>query len=215
MQVSLSTYVNFKRKLKTSEESEYQSILSRGKELVSGSCDGRTILIAHSASMPQDKVYNTGAGFIGSKKGMEFIKFAKKYWGINEIQLLPTGQYHLKKDRCPIFSGSSMDFGNHMINIENFLKSDELKKIAESNQENNKINYKNIITTDSAQENALKNLYKNAPQELKIEFSDFKKNLPKRLETKSIYHALTNIYGNSDTNKWSEIDRNLYNKNII
>ncbi len=129
MQIKIYPYLNFKRKLKASEEAEYSDILKRGKDLVSNSTNGKMILITHSASMPQTEELNTGVGYLGSKKSMEFFDFAKKYWGITDIQLLPTGHFFTKDGNCPIYSGSSMNFGSHMINLENYLKKEEIKKI--------------------------------------------------------------------------------------
>ena len=58
----------------------------------------------------------------GLKNDQKFFEFAKLYWGINEIQLLPTGQYHTHKGEVPIYSGTTMDLGNHMINPEEWIK---------------------------------------------------------------------------------------------
>ncbi len=214
MQIKINPYLNFKRRLKASEEAEYRDTLSRGKNLISNSTNGKFILIMHSASMPQTSSLNTGVGYLGNKKSIDFCYFAKKYWGITDIQLLPTGQFFIIDGNCPIYSGSSMDLGNHMINIERYLSKEDIRKIAKNVNSNSKIIYDNVIKPDSLQESALKKLHKSMPNKLKEQFEEYKIKNGKRLEAKSVYEALKEIYGNKDI-YWSDLDKNLYNKTIV
>ena len=214
MQIKIYPYLNFKRKLKASEEAEYRDILKRGKNLVSNSTNGKMILITHSASMPQTSELNTGVGYLGSKKSMEFFDFAKKYWGITDIQLLPTGHFFTKDGNCPIYSGSSMNLGNHMINLEKYLSSNDIKNITNYNSSIQYVNYENVVRPNSAQENAIQNLYQSMPENLKERFFEYKKQNKKRLEPKSIYKALEEIYRTKDYD-WPQLDKNLYDEKFV
>lgn len=214
MQLKINPYLNFKRRLKASEEAEYRNILMQGKNLVSNSENGKTILIAHSPSMPQTPELNTGVGYLGTKKSMEFYDFAKKYWGITDIQLLPTGQFFTKDGNCPIYSGSSMNLGNHMINLEKYVNPANITKIVNSNNSSQYVNYENVVQPNSSQEKVLKNLYRNMPENLKEKFIEYKKQNEKRLESKSIYKALEEIYGSKDSD-WPQPDENLYDEKFV
>ena len=214
MQIKINPYLNFKRKLKASEEAEYSDILKRGKNLVSNSTNGKMILITHSASMPQSSDLNTGVGCLGSKRSMEFFDFAKKYWGITDIQLLPTGQFFTRDGNCPIYSGSSMNLGNHMINLEKYKNPAKITKIVNSNHSTQYVNYENVVQPDSVQEKVIKNLYRSMPDELRKHFCEYKKLNEKRLEAKSIYCALEEIHASKDTD-WPQLDKNLYNEKFV
>ena len=115
MKISAITSVNFGRRLKADEETGYTETLKQAKEACGNK--GKSVLIVPSSSLPQSKELNTGVGNLASKDGLEFFDFAKKYWGRNGVQILPIGQYHSHRGEYPIYSGTSMDLGNHVIDI--------------------------------------------------------------------------------------------------
>ena len=135
MKVCIQKSPTFQRRLKSSEEAEYSDVLKRGKGKVNGtSGEGRSILIIPAPSLPQSAENSTGVGNLASSESEKFFNFAKKYWGINEVQILPIGQSFAHKGRYVLYSGSSMDLGNHVINLEDFLNKDEFKQVVDTNK---------------------------------------------------------------------------------
>ena len=210
----------FKRRLKPSEETEYAEVLKNAKSIACHNKTGkdeRVLLILPASSMPQKSENNTGIGNLASEEGQKFIDFAKKYWGINEIQLLPMGQFHKSTNdgSFPIYSGTSMNLGNHVINLKDFLSEENFKKVVKNNNINDKVNFNNIIEPDTISEKLLKELMNNLPSDLKAEFNNYKKNCTETFERKCLYRAFREIYNNPDYKKWNEIDRSLFNENIV
>ena len=142
MDIRINHSVNFGRLLKPSEEADYKRTLEQAREKAGNR--GKTILILPSSSLPQKDINNTGVGNLGNKEGLEFLDFAKKYWGVNEIQILPAGQYHSHHGNYPPYSGTSMDLGNHMINIKAHLPENDFKELISSNNVKGKINFSNV-----------------------------------------------------------------------
>lgn len=204
MEIKINKAVNFKRRLKKSEEAEYCAVLKEAKEKAGNK--GKSILILPTTALPQNSSNNTGIGNLASEEGQAFFDFAKKYWGINEIQLLPTGQFHGSKYRP--YSGTSMDFGNHMINIKKHATKEEFDELVKNNNVNDRVNYSNIVDKNSKQEEILKKIYERNLNN--TGFNEFKTKNAERLEPKALYSALSDVYGNSNYNKWNGEDRNLY-----
>ena len=204
MEIRINNSVNFGRLLKPSEEADYASVLERAKAKAGNR--GKTILIVPSSSLPQADINNTGVGNLASNEG--FFDFVKKYWGINEIQLLPTGQYHEHHGHYPMYSGTSMDLGNHMIDIKSHVPDEEFRKIVNANKIKDKVNFSNVVDINSVQEKALRKLYKSMPDI--DEFNKFKLENLSRLEAKGLFRALRTIYGSANYHKWDDIDINLF-----
>ena len=226
MKISKLYCISFKRRLKDSEKAEYSDVLEKAKKKAAkGDC--RTILIIPPQSLPQAIQNNTGVGNIASEEGQKFFEFAKQYWGINEVQLLPTGHYYGKQGRYFPYSGSSIDFGNHIINLKDFLSAEEFKKVVDRNIQLMRsfaiaqddaihfVNYSNVIELDSISEDALLYLYKNIKPELKREFEAYKAENNEMLEKKSLYRALREVHKSHDYHKWGNLDSNLFNEDII
>lgn len=205
---------NFMRKLKPSEEAEYSDVLKLGKQLVSQEKEGKSILIIPSPSLPQSVSNSTGIGNLSGEETREFVNFAKKYWGINELQMLPTGQFFTKDGHVPVYTGSSMDFGNHIINLKKYLPDDEYIAVVQANSATN-VNYENIILRESVAERALRKLHRNMPYSLKAEFESYKNHAPEIIDRKSLYRALEEINGTYRYQLWNEVDSNLFNPDIV
>ena len=125
MRISLNKQISFQRRLRANEEAELTSTLSRGKEKLGNT--GHSMLILPSASLPQN--INTGMGNLLDREGKNFLDFAKQYWGINYVQLLPEGRYKIDNgSHCLPYSGSALDLGTHLINVE-LLTTEEFGKI--------------------------------------------------------------------------------------
>ena len=192
MKICAQNNITFQRRLKPSEEAEYSHVLNSAKS------KGKSVLIVPATSLPNQ----TGVGNLGSKESLEFFDFAKKYWGVNEIQILPMGQYHFHNNEVPVYSGTSMDLGNHVINLEYYTNEKPNTKI------HNKVDFKNVIEENSSQEKILKKLYED--KKFKPEFEQFKAENSARLESKAIYRALRELNGTHDYKQWNDIDKNLY-----
>ena len=213
MQIRFETSPNFGRRLNSSEEAEYKEILKKGKEKASGSQNGKSILIVPSTSLPNSLSESTGVGLLNQSG--EFFDFAKKYWGINEVQILPSGQYHAHKWQYPFYSGTTMDLGNHLIDVKSLVSKEDFQKIVDANKTKDKVNFSNVVDLGSTQEEVLKNLHKNITPELKSEFEKYKLENNAHLEPKGLYRALREIYGEHNYNHWNELDRNLFNEDLV
>ena len=214
MKVNFQPAINFQRKLKLSEEKEYSEVLALAKEKAAHGC-GKSILIVPTSSLPQNAANNTGVGNLGDKEAQNFFDFAKKYWGINEIQLLPTGQYHSHNGCYPMYSGTSMNLGNHIINLKDYLSETDFNKIVSANSISDRVNFSNVVLTDSVSERVLKSLFKDMKPDLRSGFENYKKECEQLLERKSLFVALSELYNDSDYRSWQYIDKNLFDENRV
>ena len=192
MKICALNNINFQRRLKPSEEAEYRSVLNEAQ------IKGKKILIVPATSLPS----KTGVGNLSSKESLEFFDFAQKYWGINEIQILPMGQYHIHNNEVPMYSGTSMDLGNHVINLEYYTTEKPISKITD------RVDFRNVITNNSPQEKILQKLYQG--KKFQKEFEEFKLSNQARLEPKALYRALVDLNGSYDYKNWNEIDKKLF-----
>lgn len=231
MKVEVLKSINFKRRLRPSEEKEYSEILQKGKKAVGNT--GMSTLIVPSSSLPQKETLNTGVGSLLSDSSEEFFKFAKQYWGIDSIQLLPEGNFKYIDGMALPYSGSCLDFGNQMINLEALTKDEfgkiltdtDLKSVVDANSsamKNVRANYENVITISSPTENVLKKGFKellkadtDKKKEILKQFETFEMQNAERLEPKSLFYALTNEYNNPDTRSWKSLDHNLFDEYVI
>ncbi len=206
MELKINNTINFQRRLKPKEEGEYSAVLKEAKEKIGNK--GKSILIVPTSSLPQEKQNNTGIGTLNQKESEKFFDFAKKYWGINEIQIQPVGQYHCWQGQYPIYSGTSMDLGNHMIDIKSHCTQEEFAELVKANNDCKTINYTNIVDKYSKQEEILRKIY--SREKSNPEFINFKTENSKMLEPKALYRALTEINHTHNYKQWNDIDKNLY-----
>ncbi len=215
MRINYNTSVSFQRRLRKNEEADYFNVLKEARETASGQKNGKNILILPASSLPQSSQNNTGVGNLNSDESQRFFDFTKKYWGINEIQLLPIGQCHKNHEQYPLYSGSSMDFGNYIIDAKEILSNEDFKKLVNTNNISDRVNFSNVVDSKSEQEKLLKNIYNELPLNMQLEFEYFKRQNANRLEAKSIFYALTDLYGTHNTKNWAELDANLYDETIV
>lgn len=206
MDLKINSSINFQRRLKPKEEGEYSAVLKEAKEKVGNK--GKSILIVPTSSLPQEKQNNTGVGTLNTQESEKFFDFAKKYWGINEVQIQPVGQYHGWNGKYPIYSGTSMDLGNHMIDIKSHCTKEEFEELVKANNDCRTVNYPNIVEKYSKQEEILRKVY--AREKLNSEFAKFKAENSKMLEPKALYRALAEINHTHNYKFWNETDKNLY-----
>lgn len=229
MRISLNTSLSFKRQLRPSEEAEFSNVLKLGKEKLGNT--GHSMLIVPSASLPQ--CINTGVGNMLDEEGKRFFDFAKQYWGVNYIQLLPEGRYKGINSSYLPYSGSALDLGSHLINIELLSKKDfgeiltekDINKVVQANncvRKDFRINFDNVLPTYSENEKALKKAYKelikadtNSKRELIKNIELYAESNREWLEPKLIFEALSTKYKSADTRNWNEFDRNFYNIDVV
>ena len=211
MKIQELSSVHFCRRLKRKEEAGYINVLNQGRDkCIEGNPQGKkTILIVPATSLPN----KTGAGNLNTPESLEFFDFAKKYWGINEIQILPVGQYPVYQGIYPFYSGTSMDLGSQIINIQAYINKKDFNEIIENNKIKDRVNFANIIGENSAQEKILKNLYKSGMYQK--EFEVFKNQNQQRLEPKALYKALSKINRTYNYKNWNKVDKNLFNREIV
>ncbi len=206
MKICAINNITFQRKLKNNEISDYQNTLQQAKYKVGNR--GKSLLIVPSTSLPN----KTGVGNLGTKESLDFFEFAKTYWGINEIQLLPIGQYHNHNGEYPIYSGTSMDLGEQNIDIKKYANPEDYSKLI-IDRNNSNVRFENVIGKDSPQEKLLHKIFEEG--KYKKEFELFKKENESRLEAKALYRMLREINNSHDYKTWNNLDKNLFNSDIV
>ena len=206
MKICANNNITFQRRLKNNEIPDYQSTLIQAKNKAGNR--GKSLLIVPSTSLPNE----TGVGSLGTEESAKFFDFAKTYWGINEIQLLPTGQYHCHNGEYPIYSGTSMDLGEQNIDIKKYTSPEDYSKLI-ANNKNSNIRFENVIGKDSPQEKILYKIYEEG--KFKDAFEAYKKENESKLEAKALYRALRDINNTNDYTQWINIDKNLFNSDIV
>lgn len=199
----------FKRRLTPREEREYSAVLADAKNVCGNK--GKSILIVPSTSLPNE----TGVGNLGTQKSEEFFDFAKKYWGINEIQLLPCGQFHSNGGEYPMYSGTSMDLGTQMIDIKSYATKEEYQSILDANKVKDRVNFPNIVDIDSPQEKVLKQIFTRMNPSQKEKFEKFKTKNADWLEGKALFTVLRDEYKTARYKCWDRIDANLFDTSIV
>ena len=226
MKVNLYSTVSFQRRLKPSEEAEYRNVLKEAKEKVGNI--GHSVLVMPSSSLPNGLNHNTGCGNMLNNESKEFFDFAKLYWDINYVQLLPEGQFARRNNGYKPYSGSSLDLGDQLINLDllttkeygNLLEKKDIENIVKQNLRSDKdihINYDNTLSKSSPTNKALKKAFEELIKEDTPEKKDILKEIEKYstenaewLSRKSLYQALSLKNGISDSRLWNGIEGNLY-----
>lgn len=217
--------LNFQRKLKSNEEADFYATLNKSKEKLGNI--GRTSLIIPSKSLPQE--YNTGMGNFLDKEGIKFIDFAKQYWGINAVQVLPEGHYANRGGEIFLpYSGSSFALGEHLINLEALTKDEYGKLLTEGELKNilskteDRVDFENVLLKDSPVDKALRKAYNELlksdtkeKKELLEKVSQYAKENKEWLEPKAIFQFLSEKYNSIDYYSWNDFDKNFYNEDVI
>lgn len=229
MKIAYISSQSFQRRLKSSEEADYTKTLNEAK-LKAGNT-GQSVLIVPSPSLPQKKALNTGAGNLLNNESREFIDFAKLYWGINYIQLLPEGRHSdsFYKGTFMPYSGTSFDLGIQNINMElltkeeygSLLSRNDFMEIVNANTNKDKdtmANLENVMRKGSKTELALRKAFNelckansDKKKEMLKDIENYKSENKEWLEPKGLYRAFARKNGNLDYHNWCEQDRELYN----
>lgn len=231
MKVLSKSIISFQRRLKPSEEADFSNTLRQAKQTVGNT--GHSVLIMPSSSLPHGLNNNTGCGNMLNKESREFFDFAKQYWGINYVQLLPEGVYTKRGGGYKPYSGSALDLGVQLINLDllttdeygKLISKSDIENIVKANSKSDRdlhINIENTLSYDSTTEEALEKafdeLVKNdTPNKQKMlqDMEQFKLENSEWLERKSIFNSLVKKNGTDDYTKWNDIERNLFNSDIV
>ena len=97
-----------------------------------------------------------------------------------------------------------------------------MNRLIQDNINFDKVVYENVLNKDSDAENILKDAYKNllkadtdSKKSMLKEIEAFESENKSWLEPKSIFKSLEEKYNTSNIEKWSKVDKNLYNTDIV
>lgn len=219
--------LSFKRQLTKAEEMEMQKITTQAKQVLGNT--GNSVLIVHDACLPQTVSRNVGVANILGEDSSSFFDFAKTYWGVNTVQMLPQGEF-MKKGRDGMtcaYAYSALGLNDSLISAEaltqpkwkSILLPKEFDEIVASNNRFDKatmVNYDNINDKNSVFQKNLRKAFsrfmaldKNEP--LKQEFEQFKTENADWLKPKGLYAILKKQNGGKDYYNWdSELDKTLF-----
>ena len=219
--------IAFKRQLTKAETSEFQKVTAEAKQVLGNT--GNSVLILSDACLPQDAKKNIGVANLLDKNSQEFFDFAKTYWGINTVQVLPQGEC-LRVGRSGLvcsYAYSALGLNDGLISAEaltqpkwkGLLKPSEFEEIVVANDKFDKdsmVNFDNVNSENSVFQKTLRKAFnrfvvmdENEP--LKREFEVFKSENNDWLKPKSVYRLLKKQNGGKDFYKWdSDLDRELY-----
>lgn len=225
MRVNSLTKINFQRRLRPNEEADFSAVLKQGKEKIGNT--GHSMLIIPSASLPQQT--HTGVGNLLDNEALKFFDFAKQYFGINYVQLLPEGNFRHHNNIYLPYSGSALDLGPQLINFDllttkeygKLITKSDIKTVSNTN-EYKRISFENIIPRQSSGQSLLEKAFyelqkADTPEKKKLlqEIESYAQTNKEWLEPKSIYEALSAKYQNRDIKSWNDFDKNLYNTEVI
>ncbi len=225
-----SSNIAFRRRLTSAEEREMREVNARAKELLGNT--GNSVLVVHDACLPQAAARNIGVANILGTESDEFFDFAKTYFGVNTVEVLPQGEF-LRKHRSGLvcaYGYSALGLNDSLIDMQTLttpawrgiLKAQEFAQVVEANNLPNKdsvVNYENLNAPNSVFMKNLRNAFERFQQldghdDLRVEFEEYKKENDVWLEPKSVYNALKRQNGGREYDHCgSLLDRELYNPN--
>jgi hypothetical protein len=159
--VSQSSNISFKRQLTKAEEMDMQKITAQAKQVLGNT--GNSVLVVHDACLPQAAFRNVGVANILGEDSSNFFDFAKTYWGVNTVQMLPQGEF-MKKGRSGMtcaYGYSALGLNDSLISVEaltqprwkKILLPQEFEEIVVSNNKFDKatmVNFDNVNGVNSA-----------------------------------------------------------------
>lgn len=220
--------IAFKRRLSNDEERELRSISVQAKEVLGNT--GNSVLIVHDACLPQAPVRNTGVANILGYDSDEFFEFAKTYFGINTIEVLPQGEagrVHKNGLVCA-YGNSALGLNDSLINPEvltgskwrHIMMHEEFEQIVAANDavdkattvQYEKINGENSVFRKTLRTSFGRFMALERDDELRVEFERFKRENADWLEPKAVYDIIKRQNDGLEFDNWnSTLDKNLYN----
>lgn len=218
--------IAFKRRLTSNEENELRSVSAQAKEILGNT--GNSVLIVHDTCLPQAAYRNTGVANILGKEADEFFEFAKTYFGVNTIEVLPQGEagrVHKSGLVCA-YGNSALGLNESLINPEtltgagwcNILRQEEFEAIVAANDA---VDKSTTVQYDKIKGPVFQKQLRNAFDRfmlldendgLRVEFETYKRENADWLEPKVVYDILKRENGGREFDRWySSLDKNLYN----
>lgn len=163
--------ISFGRMMTKDEQSEYKTVLAKGKKLAGQT--GHSIFIMPTQSLPQSPDFNTGIGHLTDETGQKFIRYMHSILGFNVREDLPAGQTEPYNNNLYInYRSTSLALGDQNINPQllttdeyaNLLTKEDVQKIVKANTRHDKdrfANFNNIIDENGGQNQALKKAFTN------------------------------------------------------
>ena len=105
-----------------------------------------------------------------------------------------------------------MDLGEQNIDIKKYANPEDYSKLIIDKKISN-VRFENVIGKDSPQEKLLHKIFEEG--KYKKEFELFKKENESRLEAKALYRMLREINNSHDYKTWNDLDKNLFNSDIV
>jgi 4-alpha-glucanotransferase len=216
--------IGFQAKPAEAEMKLYTKTVSQGLEVL----NKKIGMIIHNSSVPATPAQNTGIGSLLSETAEAlFVPFLRTH-GLSTIQQDPCSLRNGASPYSPLTTGKNI----YMIPLEklaskkydNLISDKTFKSIVEtSNKHSNEsvdfgqvtknydialreayINYR-IKSAKTEQSPVIKKLI--------AQFTNYKKENSKELESQAIYEILTKKYNTDLWRKWSPVDRDLYSTN--
>lgn len=226
--VAQSQNIAFKRHLTKDEEKELRQVSLEAKKVLGNT--GNSVLIVHDACLPQSPSRNTGVANILGQDSEDFFDFAKTYFGINTIEVLPQGEagrVHKSGLVCA-YGNSALGLNDSLINPEiltgsgwrNIMRPEEFEAIVAANDAADKaefVQYEKINGQNSVFQKQLRNSFDrfmaiDDNDGLRLEFEQFKRENADWLEPKAVYDIIKRQNGGQEFDRWSStLDKNLYN----
>lgn len=229
--VSTRQDISFKRRLTNDEENELRSVTAQAKEVLGNT--GNSVLIIHDTCLPQSPARNTGVANILGRESDEFFEFAKTYFGVNTIEVLPQGEagrVHRNGLVCA-YENSALGLNDSLINPEtltgakwrHILEQEEFDSIVAANDTVDKattVQYDKINGQGTEFQTQMRNAFDrfmllDENDELRRGFEKFKLENADWLEPKAVYDIIKRQNHGLDFECWSStLDKNLYNQSF-
>ncbi len=225
-----SSNIAFRRRLTSAEEREMREVNARAKELLGNT--GNSVLVVHDACLPQVAERNIGVANILGTDSDKFFDFAKTYFGVNTVEVLPQGEFLRKHRRGFVcaYGYSALGLNDSLIDMQTLttpswrgiLKTQEFEEIVGANDLPERAKFVNYENVNGANTVFMKNLRKaferfqglDRHDELRSEFEKYKKENDVWLEPKAVYGVLKRENRGRDYEQWgSLLDKELYNPN--
>ncbi len=218
----------FRRRLTNDEETQLRKITGQAKEVLGNT--GNSVLIVHDACLPQAQTRNTGVANISGKDSAQFFDFAKTYFGVNTIEVLPQGEFVRAHSNGLVsaYSYSAFGLNDSLINPEaltrpawrNIMTTEEFDSIVAANNAADKastVRFEKINAPGSEFQVQIKNAFDrfmalDKNDSLRVEFEAYKTENADWLEPKVVYSILKRRNGGREFDNWAgQLDKNLYN----
>ena len=231
MQASPVNKISFGRAFSTKERMQADKVRKEALKLLG--CDRVAVIIPEFA-LQSEAGKDIGVGQLNTPYNENFYKFLRSYTGANTIKILPHGEY--AKSAIGFYSAyktSALTLGTQMINLEelaspdmgNILSKETLKNVCDGAVcplGKNIAHFENVVGAKTKHEKALFEAFKNFTVskserlvDLKKQFEKYKKENFEIIEKRALFECLEEEHGTHLFEKWPDLDKYLFNPDII